>query len=123
MSTDKDRLDELKQYSIPTSEYWWISGPEIAVSKSFFKYWSMFIFTAAIVSTVIACETNLWQRFLIWIFVTNWAISIPLTLIVGVVGYFWFKQKQKRKAKLKADILHRRRYEEEVIKQGGGGKR
>ena len=112
---DKDRLDELKQYSIPTSEYWWFSGPEIAISKKFFKYWTAFTTLFVFASTVILCLTNWWQTLTISIITklylgSYWYLGWGFTLIAIPTFYFWYTRRQKRilrERKLRADMAKR----------------
>ena len=92
---DKDRLDELKQYSIPTSEYWWFTGPEQAISKWFFKYWTLFIAGIFTVSTAIACLTNWWwilaSSTLSFIFIKYWLVGWPALGLSLLFGYIYFR--------------------------------
>ena len=107
---DKDRLDELKQYTIPTREYWWFTGPELAVSKRFFKYWTAFIGLFVFVSTTILWLTNWWQLALTsaatTLFVGKlWFLGWGTILISMPVGYIFYR---RRKSRLIRELKDRR---------------
>lgn len=109
---EKDRLDELKQYSIPTSEYWWLSGAEIAISKRFFKYWTAFTGLFVFVSTSILYLTNWWQTAFTSLATTFyigklWYIGWGGTLISIPAGYYLYKRRQKR-------VLHERKVKKDM---------
>jgi mannose/fructose/N-acetylgalactosamine-specific phosphotransferase system component IIC len=121
MISDKDRLDELKQYSIPTSEYWWFSGPEIAISKKFFKYWTVFTAGFFVISTAVFCLTNWWQlafiRFGTFLFVDYYYIGFPIVGITLAIWYIRRSVKEKKKLLSQIESARIRKYQDSVIEQ------
>jgi len=113
-------------HEVPGSKYFFISGPSgVAVHKSFFKYWSLFLVFSTLASTLIAVYTNWWQTLIImmltFFYVQYWYIGWPATAITLGIGYFWYTRRQKRIAKERAAQLRRRRFEDATIALGEKG--
>ena len=125
MGNDRDRLDELKQYSIPSFEYWWIPGAEQAISKWYVKVSTPLVFLAGCFFTAILLLTNWWQLFLLrlatLLYVQAWYVGWPVTLIIGGYTYYRYSRRRKRMIEQEQRRLHQLRLENAQIQLGEQG--
>ena len=108
-------------HEVPASKYWYLGDAIGAVPKGFFKFWTPFIFVTAVVLTLLTEHTSIWATLATYIFVQNWQISVPATLITVAVTYFYFSRTQKRIRKQRAESARLRRYQNAVINQHDAG--
>lgn len=121
--SQKDRLDELQQYTVPAAKYFWISGPEIAIHKGFLKYYTLSTFLSGIILTLVSIYTPFWQRvyaatpgLLNWIFIQNWYISLPAAGI-GIVYLNYRHSHRKKQRREERRIDERRRRLDKLINE------
>ena len=107
----KQRLDELKQYSVPSVEYWWLPGSEQAISKLYVKYSTPTFIITGIVLTLLTEHTNFWMilgtGFWNLAFVKLWYITLP-AIGVGFL-YVYVKDRGKQKRRIAQQQVEARR--------------
>ena len=112
-------------HEVPASKYWYLGDAIGAVPKGFFKFYTPFIIVATAVTTAIACLTDWWQiaftRLATFIFVENWAISLPVIGFTSLVLYIRHNWKEKRKRKNQLEKERIRKYQNAVINQSERG--
>jgi uncharacterized BrkB/YihY/UPF0761 family membrane protein len=90
----------------------WMPG-EIAVHKSFFMYWTFFVFVSTIVGTIIAVYTNWWQLLILAIgtslFLQYWYIGWPALTITALGFYVWYHRRQVRIKRERSAAVERQR--------------
>jgi len=95
MSSAEQREDT---HDVIANNYVYLWG--MAIHKHFFKYWTVFIFTATTSCGLILIYTNWWQLFitslLTLFFIKAWYIGFPTVIISSLIGYVLFKRRQKR---------------------------
>lgn len=104
-----ERNREIDTHEVPTYKYLYFSG--VAIHKRFFLFWTLFMALFTLTSTVIAVYTTWWQTLitqtLTGLFITYPYIGWPLSLGSVVVGYVWYKRRQKRLKKEHAAKVQR----------------
>jgi hypothetical protein len=112
-------------HEVPASKYWYLGDSIGAVPKGFFKFWSPFLIITTAVSTVIACETDLWQRLIIalgtFFYIDKWFIGWPATFLTVGVSYLYLRHRSKQRQKARAEQIRIRRFQDAVITQNAAG--
>jgi hypothetical protein len=98
--------EEKPYHEIPASKYVWMPG-DVAVHKSFFLFWSAFMFIGTCILWYTTLYTLMWQTLSMSLYQTfilkYWYITGTATLCIIGSAYFWNKARVAKKQRQHAE--------------------